>query len=145
MESENIASSELPEPYTPTTRAKQEKASPRLRSNERNQFSENIPLVPAMLTMQGPADQRISSMVSNFQNQVESKLPKHSNFKIECFKPINYATQVVAGTNYFIKVQISDKNPNQCIHLKVFEDLQGNLSLENIEINKAKQDNILYF
>ncbi|KAK2816072.1 hypothetical protein Q7C36_022343 [Tachysurus vachellii] len=58
---------------------------------------------------------------------------------------IAFSTQAVAGTNYFIKVQVGEKD---YIHLCVFRSLLSDgykLSLNKIQTSKSSQDPIEYF
>jgi len=58
---------------------------------------------------------------------------------IVSFKVVQYKTQVVAGTNFFLKIQIA---PEKYIHVKVFRDLQGHYQLTGLDQNKTQQDPI---
>ncbi|NXC46905.1 CYTB protein, partial [Penelope pileata] len=73
--------------------------------------------------------------------QFESRVNKTCNI----FKAIAFRTQVVAGTNYFIKVQESDTG---YVHLRVFESLpyenQGP-SLVSFQTGKTRDDPLTYF
>ncbi|NXM73187.1 CYTB protein, partial [Serilophus lunatus] len=73
--------------------------------------------------------------------QFESKL----NRNCAMFTAIVYKTQVVAGINYFIKVQVSD---TEYVHLKVFQSLphenQGP-SLVSFQTGKTRDDPLTYF
>ena len=40
----------------------------------------------------------------------------------DSFIPLNFATQVVAGTNFYVKVQVN-KDPDRCIHVRIFRPL----------------------
>ena len=53
-----------------------------------------------------------------------------------------YKTQLVAGTNYFLKVKVGD---NECVHARVYKDLQQNVSLHSVQGNKSEDDEIEYF
>ncbi|NWY02751.1 CYTX protein, partial [Nothoprocta ornata] len=61
------------------------------------------------------------------------------------FLAIVYRTQVVAGINYFIKVQVSD---SMYVHMRVFQSLpsenQGP-SLVSYETGKTRDDPLTYF
>ena len=51
------------------------------------------------------------------------------------------STQVVAGINYFVKVQVG---PEEFAHLRIY-DRFGDVSLAGIQLGKAKADEIGYF
>ncbi|KAM9389866.1 leukocyte cysteine proteinase inhibitor 1-like [Phaethornis superciliosus] len=88
-----------------------------------------------------PATPEIQQVVTEVRPQFESK----ANRSCGIFKAIVYRSQVVAGTNYFIKVQISD---NEYAHLRVFQSLpyenQGP-SLVSFQTGKTRDDPLTYF
>ncbi|XP_014812780.1 PREDICTED: cystatin-A-like [Calidris pugnax] len=88
-----------------------------------------------------PATPEIQDIANKVKPQFESK----ENRTYGIFKAIKYRSQVVAGVNYFIKVQVSDTN---YVHLRVFEALpvenQG-LKLESFQTGKTRDDPIEYF
>ena len=50
--------------------------------------------------------------------------------------------QVVAGTNFFVKVHVGD---NKHVHLRIYQDLQQNISLHGHQVDKTLEDEIEYF
>jgi hypothetical protein len=52
--------------------------------------------------------------------------------------------QVVAGTNFFVKV-CTDHDAGEHVHLRIYRDLQGTLSLASVQEGKAHADPIEYF
>ncbi|XP_036898963.1 cystatin-B [Sturnira hondurensis] len=78
-------------------------------------------------------------------DQVKSQLEEKENKKYTMFKAVEYQSQVVAGTNYFIKVQVGD---NDFVHLRVYESLPHEnkpLALHNYQTNKTRHDKLDYF
>ncbi|NWT03139.1 CYTA protein, partial [Mionectes macconnelli] len=77
--------------------------------------------------------------------QVKPQFESRENQNCAMFTAIVYKTQVVAGINYFIKVQVSD---NRYVHLKVFQSLphenQGP-SLVSFQTGKTRDDPLTYF
>jgi hypothetical protein len=57
---------------------------------------------------------------------------------------VSYAVQVVAGINYFIKVQ-TDLMGDHCVHLRVYQDLQQRLQLAGVQKAKKLADELTYF
>jgi len=55
---------------------------------------------------------------------------------------VKYKTQVVAGTNYFVKIKVGD---NHVFFARIYRDLQGNVSLNKVVGPKGIDDSIEYF
>ncbi|KAL5457230.1 hypothetical protein EMCRGX_G034475 [Ephydatia muelleri] len=53
-----------------------------------------------------------------------------------------YATQVVAGLNYFIKVSVDN---HEYIHLRVFKGLDQQILLHSYQDGKSAMDPLVYF
>lgn len=88
-----------------------------------------------------PADDDVKDILSQVKSQVEGK----TNASYDCFEAVSYGTQVVAGTNYFIKVKVGE---GKYIHVRVFRPLpcnNGSLELSAVEEGKTEQDPIAYF
>ncbi|NXJ94105.1 CYTB protein, partial [Corythaixoides concolor] len=77
--------------------------------------------------------------------QVKPQLESKENRTYGIFTAIAYRTQVVAGTNYFVKVQVSD---DDYVHLRIFESLphenQGP-RLDGFQTGKTRDDPLTYF
>ena len=56
-------------------------------------------------------------------NEIKPKIEAHLNAKYDTFEPVSYTTQVVAGTNYKIKVKVGDSD---YIHIKIHKPLPCN-------------------
>nr|XP_002197519.1 cystatin-A [Taeniopygia guttata] len=88
-----------------------------------------------------PATPEIQQLV----NQVKPQFQSQANTNCAVFTAIVYKTQVVAGTMYFIKVQVSD---GEYVHLKVFESLpheNTGPSLVGFQTGKTRDDPLTYF
>ncbi|XP_005146710.3 cystatin-A [Melopsittacus undulatus] len=98
-------------------------------------------MMPGGLSEAKPATPEIQHIVDEVKTQFESRV----NRTCGMFKAIVYKTQVVAGINYFIKVQVSD---TEYVHLRVFQSLpqenQGP-SLDGYQTGKTKDDPLTYF
>ncbi|NXK23458.1 CYTA protein, partial [Arenaria interpres] len=88
-----------------------------------------------------PATPEIQRIANEVKPQFESK----ENRTYGIFNAIKYRSQLVAGVNYFIKVQVSDTD---YVHLRVFEALpyenQGP-KLVSFQTGKTRDDPIDYF
>ncbi|XP_075021744.1 cystatin-A-like [Calonectris borealis] len=88
-----------------------------------------------------PATPEVQHIVNEVKQQFESRV----NRTYGIFEAIVYKTQVVAGINYFIKVQVSDAD---YVHLRVFQSLpcenQGP-SLVSFQTGKTRDDPLTYF
>ena len=60
-----------------------------------------------------PADDEVKKVVSETKADVEKKLGATFNV----FEPVCYKTQVVAGTNFFVKVKVMQLEPKQYINI----------------------------
>lgn len=81
--------------------------------------------------VQGYADQ--------LRREIETKagVGKFNKFIVVAFK-----TQVVAGTNYFMKIDVGD---NAYIHARVHKSLSGSVTLSSVQVTKSRGDPIEYF
>ncbi|XP_006975768.1 cystatin-A [Peromyscus maniculatus bairdii] len=98
-------------------------------------------MIPGGLTEARPATPEIQEIA----DQVRAQLEEKTNEKYEKFEAVEYKTQVVAGVNYFIKVDVGD---GRYTHLKVFQGLSGQnegLELSGYQTNKTKDDELTYF
>ncbi|XP_032744837.1 cystatin-B [Rattus rattus] len=78
-------------------------------------------------------------------DKVKSQLEEKANQKFDVFKAISFRRQVVAGTNFFIKVDVGEE---KCVHLRVFEPLPHEnkpLTLSSYQTDKEKHDELTYF
>uniref|UniRef100_A0A8W8LK70 Cystatin domain-containing protein n=1 Tax=Magallana gigas TaxID=29159 RepID=A0A8W8LK70_MAGGI len=55
---------------------------------------------------------------------------------------VSYRDQVVAGVNYFIKVETGF---NRFIHVRIYKDLRGGASVTSVQLEKSLADPIEYF
>ncbi|NXN98635.1 CYTB protein, partial [Rhinopomastus cyanomelas] len=98
-------------------------------------------MMPGGLSETKPATPEVQHLV----NQVKTQFESRENRTFGVFKAVVYRTQVVAGINYFIKVQVS---ADSYVHLRVFEGLphenQGP-SLVSFQTGKTRDDPLTYF
>ncbi|CBK22718.2 uncharacterized protein [Blastocystis hominis] len=84
-----------------------------------------------------PVDERVVEVVNQVRPQVESQI----NEKFSIFKPVEVAKQVVAGLNYFVKVDIGN---NRAIHLRIYDHF-NDVSLTKVLTGKTLDDPLVYF
>ena len=70
------------------------------------------------------ATPEVQSIIDSLKDSVSSVVSGSKKAKLHPYKAVSYKTQVVAGTNYFIKVAIDDGN--EYIHLRVHRSLGQN-------------------
>ncbi|XP_011803304.1 PREDICTED: LOW QUALITY PROTEIN: cystatin-B-like [Colobus angolensis palliatus] len=92
------------------------------------------------------AVQPATAETQDIADQVRSQLEEKENKKFPVFKAVSFKSQVIiAGTNYFIKVHVGNKD---FVHLRVFKSLPHEnkpLTLSDYQTNKAKHDELSYF
>ncbi|XP_007112234.1 cystatin-A [Physeter macrocephalus] len=98
-------------------------------------------MISGGLTEAQPATPEIQEMANTIKPQLEEK----TNETYEEFEAVEYKTQVVAGMNYYIKIQVGN---DHYIHVKVFKSLpQHNtaLALTGYQADKSKDDELMGF
>lgn len=88
-----------------------------------------------------PANEEIQELVNQVKPQLATHAPGHESKDL---KALSYRSQVVAGTNYFIKVHAGDQH----LHLKVHKPLPhtGNPpQLSGVQAGKSHQDEVAFF
>ncbi|XP_044836994.1 stefin-C-like isoform X1 [Mauremys mutica] len=95
-------------------------------------------MIPGGFTETKPATPEVQKIADQVKPQLEEKDKK----PYPVFVAITYKSQVVAGTNYLIKVSVSNSN-DECVHLRVFQSLpheNEGPSLTSYETGKTKND-----
>ncbi len=69
------------------------------------------------------------------RSAIETKL----GATFEVFEPVSQRTQVVAGTNFFIKVHTGNSN---YIHVTIYRMLNGSSELSAVESGKKESDEL---
>ncbi|KAM3935838.1 cystatin-B-like [Leptodactylus fuscus] len=88
-----------------------------------------------------PATEEVQALCDQLKAEVEGQHGK----KYPTYVALTFKTQLVAGTNYFVKVDVGN---DQCIHLRIYKNLPHageQLSLTSTQINKTKEDEIVHF
>ncbi|XP_042304310.1 cystatin-B-like [Sceloporus undulatus] len=77
--------------------------------------------------------------------QVKAQVEEKEGKNFDVFTAVEFKTQVVAGTNYFIKVHVGN---DEFLHVRVFQSLPHEnkpLTLTGYQSKKAKHDELAYF
>ncbi|XP_021534816.1 cystatin-B [Neomonachus schauinslandi] len=91
------------------------------------------------------ASQPATAETQAIADQVKPQLEEQENKKYATFKAVEFRSQVVAGMNYFIKVQVDN---DEFVHLRVFRSLPHEnkpVALSSYQTNKARHDELAYF
>uniref|UniRef100_A0A8C7WUH3 Cystatin-B n=1 Tax=Oryzias sinensis TaxID=183150 RepID=A0A8C7WUH3_9TELE len=78
-------------------------------------------------------------------DQVSRNTGNKAGKRFDLFRAISYRSQVVAGTNYFIKVHVGG---DDYVHVRVlhkFSCYGGELEVSKIQLHKTLDDPIEYF
>ena len=81
-----------------------------------------------------------SGDVQNIANEMKQQTEQKLGATFTQFEAVKFKTQVVAGTNYLIKVKVG---PEQYVHIKVWKKLPcygGELNLSEAEGGKTLAD-----
>ncbi|XP_075937000.1 cystatin-B-like [Anarhichas minor] len=87
------------------------------------------------------ATQEIQKICDQMKPEVEKETGK--NYRE--FKAVKYRFQVVAGSNYVIKVNVGGEDH---IHLSLFQELPcngGKVVVRGVQLNKTKEDPLIPF
>nr|XP_058951946.1 cystatin-B-like [Pocillopora verrucosa] len=87
------------------------------------------------------ANEEVQTIVNEVKSQAEAKAGTTFNE----FKAISYRTQLVAGTNYFVKVKVGDLS---YVHLRIYQTLPhagSTLELTAIKTELSEGDSLDYF
>ncbi|XP_069886191.1 cystatin-A isoform X1 [Dipodomys merriami] len=98
-------------------------------------------MIPGGLTEARPATPEIQEIA----NQVKQQLEEKTNETYEEFEAVEYKSQVVAGTIFYIKMRVGD---GRYTHIKVFRSLPGQnegLKLVAYQTDKSKEDELTAF
>ena len=81
-------------------------------------------------------------------NSVRQAAEDQAGQKFEEFKAISFKSQVVAGINFFVKVEVDVGGGGKFVHLRVYQPLPHTgepPKLDGIQLNKTADDEITYF
>ncbi|XP_015754764.1 PREDICTED: cystatin-A-like [Acropora digitifera] len=93
---------------------------------------------PGAYTEERKAAKEVQKICDQVKDQAEAK----AGTTFDKFQAISYRSQVVAGTNYIIKVNVGD-TPSNYVHLYVYEKLPCDgsaLTVTNIKTGMKESD-----
>ncbi|KAL6044625.1 Cystatin-A [Balamuthia mandrillaris] len=93
---------------------------------------------PGGTTAPKPIDDAAKQVALSVKSEIESKAGK----TFSTFEPKEYSTQVVAGINYFFKIDVGN---GEFVHARVYKDLSQNVSLHSIKTSLSATDSLAYF
>nr|XP_034307003.1 cystatin-A3 isoform X2 [Crassostrea gigas] len=89
------------------------------------------------------ATPEIQQLVDSVQDEIIGQLPLgYDREQPLQLTAVSYREQVVAGKNYFIKVETGF---NRYIHVRIYKDLRGDASITSVQLEKTITDPIEYF
>uniref|UniRef100_A0A0B6ZKN4 Cystatin domain-containing protein n=1 Tax=Arion vulgaris TaxID=1028688 RepID=A0A0B6ZKN4_9EUPU len=87
------------------------------------------------------ATDEIQDLVEKVRSQLEAKVGK----SFPKYKAISYISQIVAGTNFFVKIQTDE---NEYTHVRIFRSLptpDSEFTVHSHQTGKSKEDAVTYF
>lgn len=100
-----------------------------------------MPMLCGGTTEEKEANEEVQKICDEMKPHAEQKAGK----TFDVFSARSYKTQLVAGTNYFVKVHVGGE---EFVHLRVYKMLPhtgGKLELTSMQSSKAHHDPIEYF
>ncbi|TSK98422.1 Cystatin-B [Bagarius yarrelli] len=100
-----------------------------------------MPLLCGGTTEAKDATEEVQKICDEMKPHAEEKAER----KFDVFTAKSYKTQLVAGTNFFIKVHVGGE---EFVHIRVYKTLPHageKLTLHGLQISKAHHDPIEYF
>lgn len=88
-----------------------------------------------------PVDATAREVVNSVKDDIVARLPA-DDAGTGIFEPISYKTQVVAGTNFFVKIKTA---ADRYIHARIYRHFSGSTSLSDVQTGKTLEDEITYF
>lgn len=88
-----------------------------------------------------PADTEVQLLCDQLRKKVEGKAGK----EFQEFTAVSYTTQVVAGTNFFVKVHVGNE---EFAHVRIFRPLPHVNEMPTVhdyQLPKSRDDPIAYF
>ncbi|XP_070568101.1 cystatin-B-like [Ptychodera flava] len=85
-----------------------------------------------------PATAEVQELLDGIRKEVEEK----AGSSFAAYEAKLYATQLVNGVNYFVKVHVGDE---KFVHIRFHKAFSGTVTLSNIQHSKVEADPLSYF
>ncbi|XP_071955942.1 cystatin-A2-like [Antedon mediterranea] len=79
--------------------------------------------------------------IQGFIDKVREEAEKEVGRSFEKYEAKVYATQLVNGVNYFVKVNTG----SNYVHMRLYKPFQGDVSFVTFQDNKTESDELAYF
>ncbi|XP_067896921.1 cystatin-B-like [Heterodontus francisci] len=82
--------------------------------------------------------------IQQLADSMKPKIEEAAEKKFDVFVVKSFKTQIVSGTNYFIKIHVGG---DDYVHAKIFKDLpcRGGTEVTGVKANKLHNDELDYF
>ncbi len=80
--------------------------------------------------------------VQGYIDQVKPKVEEAVGRTLNTYTAVKYSTQLVNGTNYFVKVNVGD---DKFIHVRLHKAFSGEVTFARCQDNKTKDEELTYF
>ncbi|KAI9202049.1 cystatin-A [Polychytrium aggregatum] len=91
----------------------------------------------SLTTIDSTTDPKIVQLVQDLKPQIEAK----TSATYSTFVPVAYRSQVVAGTNYYVKIQVAD-NPPSYIHAVIYKHFSNPAVVTSAATDKSFSDDL---
>ncbi|KAM4700642.1 cystatin-A-like [Discoglossus pictus] len=88
------------------------------------------------------APKKATPEIQELVNKIKAVVEQKEGVNFAMFEAVQYKTQVVAGTNCFVKIKTG---PTQYIHCRIFKGFNDIVSLSDYQIGKTLESNLSYF
>jgi cystatin-A/B len=102
-------------------------------------------VIPGGVSDFKPANDEVQQLAESVKDSLSTMLSAEKRNKMHPYKAVSYRSQVVAGVNYFIKVEID--NGKEYLHLRVHKPLGENAkpSLARHQESHSAHSDLTYF
>jgi len=97
-----------------------------------------MPGRPGGLTDVAPVTDDVRALVESVRGDIETK----AGTSFDHFEPTYFSRQVVAGINYFVKINVGN---GQSVHVRIYQDLSKHVSVHSVKTGLQEGDELVYF